>query len=245
VIGPGVAVLPPLPRMLFWLEPIAEQSLVVNVQRPRPRAYHRLRAPGDRVHPLRSRKGGGRAGVRNHRRPAPPRPRHRDSNSCPRPCSAIRIWPWHPITEGDARAVIGPFANASLGWLRCRATAARIGRLRVRADLRRPLPDAEDRGGAGDHRFWLGRRASRAVASRTTRRTSAETGQGYVHSTPETNNEHIGSAMQSGCIRSLLASLRNSVSATRTSAHAEKSAFLQPGNGGGSWVREGLCDVAS
>jgi 7,8-dihydropterin-6-yl-methyl-4-(beta-D-ribofuranosyl)aminobenzene 5'-phosphate synthase len=32
VIGPGVALLPPLPRMLFWLGPIAEQALVVNVR---------------------------------------------------------------------------------------------------------------------------------------------------------------------------------------------------------------------
>lgn len=32
VIAPGVAVLPPLPRMLFWTGPIAEQALVVNVR---------------------------------------------------------------------------------------------------------------------------------------------------------------------------------------------------------------------
>jgi 7,8-dihydropterin-6-yl-methyl-4-(beta-D-ribofuranosyl)aminobenzene 5'-phosphate synthase len=32
VIAPGVAVLPPLPRMLFWIGPIAEQALVVNVR---------------------------------------------------------------------------------------------------------------------------------------------------------------------------------------------------------------------
>lgn len=32
VIGPGVAVLPPLPRMIFWLGPVAEQALVVNVR---------------------------------------------------------------------------------------------------------------------------------------------------------------------------------------------------------------------
>jgi 7,8-dihydropterin-6-yl-methyl-4-(beta-D-ribofuranosyl)aminobenzene 5'-phosphate synthase len=32
VIAPGMAVLPPLPRMLFWLGPIAEQALVVNVR---------------------------------------------------------------------------------------------------------------------------------------------------------------------------------------------------------------------
>ncbi len=31
VIGPGMAVLPPLPRMLFWLGYITEQALVVNV----------------------------------------------------------------------------------------------------------------------------------------------------------------------------------------------------------------------
>lgn len=32
VIAPGVAVLPPLPRMLFWLGWVAEQALVVNVR---------------------------------------------------------------------------------------------------------------------------------------------------------------------------------------------------------------------
>jgi len=32
VIAPGIAVLPPLPRMLFWIGPVAEQALVVNVR---------------------------------------------------------------------------------------------------------------------------------------------------------------------------------------------------------------------
>lgn len=32
VIGPGMAVLPPLPRMLFWLGYVTEQALVVNVR---------------------------------------------------------------------------------------------------------------------------------------------------------------------------------------------------------------------
>jgi 7,8-dihydropterin-6-yl-methyl-4-(beta-D-ribofuranosyl)aminobenzene 5'-phosphate synthase len=32
VVAPGVAVLPPLPRMLFWLGAVAEQALVVNVR---------------------------------------------------------------------------------------------------------------------------------------------------------------------------------------------------------------------
>ena len=32
VIGPGMAVLPPLPRMLFWIGYVAEQALVVNVR---------------------------------------------------------------------------------------------------------------------------------------------------------------------------------------------------------------------
>lgn len=31
VIAPGMAVLPPLPRMLFWLGPVAEQALVINI----------------------------------------------------------------------------------------------------------------------------------------------------------------------------------------------------------------------
>jgi 7,8-dihydropterin-6-yl-methyl-4-(beta-D-ribofuranosyl)aminobenzene 5'-phosphate synthase len=32
VIGPGMAVLPPLPRMLFWIRYVTEQALVVNVR---------------------------------------------------------------------------------------------------------------------------------------------------------------------------------------------------------------------
>ena len=32
VIAPGIAVLPPLPKMMFWLGPVAEQALVVNVR---------------------------------------------------------------------------------------------------------------------------------------------------------------------------------------------------------------------
>ena len=34
VIGPGVAVLPPLPRMLSWIGYKTEQALVVNVRSP-------------------------------------------------------------------------------------------------------------------------------------------------------------------------------------------------------------------
>jgi 7,8-dihydropterin-6-yl-methyl-4-(beta-D-ribofuranosyl)aminobenzene 5'-phosphate synthase len=32
VIAPGIAVLPPLPRMMYWLGPVAEQALVINVR---------------------------------------------------------------------------------------------------------------------------------------------------------------------------------------------------------------------
>jgi 7,8-dihydropterin-6-yl-methyl-4-(beta-D-ribofuranosyl)aminobenzene 5'-phosphate synthase len=32
VIAPGMAVLPPLPRMLFWIGPVSEQALVINVE---------------------------------------------------------------------------------------------------------------------------------------------------------------------------------------------------------------------
>jgi 7,8-dihydropterin-6-yl-methyl-4-(beta-D-ribofuranosyl)aminobenzene 5'-phosphate synthase len=32
VIAPGVAVLPPLPKMMFWLGPVAEQALMINVR---------------------------------------------------------------------------------------------------------------------------------------------------------------------------------------------------------------------
>jgi 7,8-dihydropterin-6-yl-methyl-4-(beta-D-ribofuranosyl)aminobenzene 5'-phosphate synthase len=32
VIAPGIAVLPPLPKMMYWLGPVAEQALVINVR---------------------------------------------------------------------------------------------------------------------------------------------------------------------------------------------------------------------
>jgi 7,8-dihydropterin-6-yl-methyl-4-(beta-D-ribofuranosyl)aminobenzene 5'-phosphate synthase len=32
VLASGVAVLPPLPRMMFWIGPVAGQALVVNVR---------------------------------------------------------------------------------------------------------------------------------------------------------------------------------------------------------------------
>jgi len=51
VIGPGMAVLPPLPRMLFWLGYVTEQALVVNVPRLWPGPDQRLRPSADRADP--------------------------------------------------------------------------------------------------------------------------------------------------------------------------------------------------
>jgi hypothetical protein len=55
VIAPGMAVLPPLPRMLFWAGYITEQALVVNVRGSSART-----APGWRLSKIRGAEPGAR-----------------------------------------------------------------------------------------------------------------------------------------------------------------------------------------
>jgi len=105
VIGPGVAVLPPLPRMLFWLGPIAEQALVVNVRgrglvlitgcgHP---AIERTLAAAEMVvdAPVYAVVGGLHLPVHPNGTPLLPQAVLGNPN-----------WPWRPINEDDVRSVI-------------------------------------------------------------------------------------------------------------------------------------------
>jgi len=110
VIGPGVAVLPPLPRMLFWLGPIAEQALVVNV---RGRGLvlvtgcghpetERMMAAAEKVvdAPVHAVIGGLHLPVHALGTPMLPQAVLGNPN-----------WPWRPISEEDARKVIRTIAE--------------------------------------------------------------------------------------------------------------------------------------
>ncbi|MGN6677535.1 MAG: MBL fold metallo-hydrolase, partial [Streptosporangiaceae bacterium] len=105
VIGPGLAVLPPLPRMLFWLGYIAEQAMVVNV-----RGYGLVLITGcghppieqilgvtERVLdvPIRAVVGGLHLPVHAARTPLVPQAVLGNPNP-----------PWQPISERDAEFVI-------------------------------------------------------------------------------------------------------------------------------------------
>jgi 7,8-dihydropterin-6-yl-methyl-4-(beta-D-ribofuranosyl)aminobenzene 5'-phosphate synthase len=105
VIGPGVAILPPLPRMLFWLGPIAEQALVVNVRgrglvlvtgcgHPE---IERMMAAAEKVvdAPVHAVIGGLHLPVHPVGTPLLPQAVLGSPN-----------WPWRPISEDDARKVI-------------------------------------------------------------------------------------------------------------------------------------------
>lgn len=105
VIGRGVAVLPPLPRMLFWLGPIAEQALVVNVRgrglvlvtgcgHPE---IERMMAAAEKVvdAPVHAVIGGLHLPVHALGTPLLPQAVLGNPN-----------WPWRPISEEDAREVI-------------------------------------------------------------------------------------------------------------------------------------------
>lgn len=105
VIGPGVAILPPLPRMLFWLGPIAEQALVVNVRgrglvlvtgcgHPE---IERMLAAAEKVvdAPVHAVIGGLHLPVHPAGTPLMPQAVLGNPN-----------WPWRPIDEEDARTVI-------------------------------------------------------------------------------------------------------------------------------------------
>jgi 7,8-dihydropterin-6-yl-methyl-4-(beta-D-ribofuranosyl)aminobenzene 5'-phosphate synthase len=105
VIGPGVAVLPPLPRMLFWLGPVAEQALVINVRGRglvvitgcgHPEIELTLAAAEQVVDaPVFAVIGGLHLPVHPLGTPLLPQAVLGSPN-----------WPWHPINEADARSVI-------------------------------------------------------------------------------------------------------------------------------------------
>lgn len=105
VIGKGVAILPPLGRMLFWLGPIAEQALVVNVRgrglvmitgcgHPE---IERLLAATEQVvdAPVHAVIGGLHLPVHAAGTPLVPQAVLGNPN-----------WPWRAISEEDARSVI-------------------------------------------------------------------------------------------------------------------------------------------
>ena len=105
VLGKGVAVLPPLPRMLFWLGAIAEQALVVNVRgrglvlvtgcgHPE---IERTLAEAEQVvdAPVYAVIGGLHLPVHAA-----------GTRLMPQAVLGNPNWPWRPISEADARAVI-------------------------------------------------------------------------------------------------------------------------------------------
>lgn len=105
VIGPGVALLPPLPRMLFWQGSIAEQALVVNVRgrglvlvtgcgHPE---IERILAAAERVvdAPVFAVIGGLHLPVHPL-----------GTALIPQAVLGNPNWPWRPISEDDARSVI-------------------------------------------------------------------------------------------------------------------------------------------
>ena len=105
VLGPGVAVLPPMTRMLFWMGKIAEQALVVNVRgrglvvvtgcgHPE---IERMLAAAEQVvdAPVYAVIGGLHLPVHAVGTPLVPQAVLGSPN-----------WPWRPISEADARAVI-------------------------------------------------------------------------------------------------------------------------------------------
>jgi 7,8-dihydropterin-6-yl-methyl-4-(beta-D-ribofuranosyl)aminobenzene 5'-phosphate synthase len=110
VIAPGVAVLAPLPRMLFWLGPVAEQALVVNVRgrglvlvsgcgHP---AIESVLAAAERVvdAPVHAVVGGLHLPVHPLGTPL-----------LPQAVLGSPHWPWHPLGEADARSVISCIAE--------------------------------------------------------------------------------------------------------------------------------------
>ena len=114
VIGPGVAVLPPLPRMLFWLGPIAEQALVVNVRgrgivlvtgcgHPE---IERTLAAAERVvdMPVYGVIGGLHLPVHAM-----------GTQLVPQVVLGNPNWPWRPISEGDAQRVIAAIGERGPG----------------------------------------------------------------------------------------------------------------------------------
>jgi 7,8-dihydropterin-6-yl-methyl-4-(beta-D-ribofuranosyl)aminobenzene 5'-phosphate synthase len=114
VLGKGVAVLPPLPRMLFWLGPIAEQAMVVNVRGRglvvltgcgHPEIEKTL-AEAELVvdAPVHAVIGGLHLPVHAVGTPLVPQAVLGNPN-----------WPWRPIDEADARAVIAAIRERGPG----------------------------------------------------------------------------------------------------------------------------------
>jgi 7,8-dihydropterin-6-yl-methyl-4-(beta-D-ribofuranosyl)aminobenzene 5'-phosphate synthase len=114
VLGKGVAVLPPLPRMLFWLGPIAEQALVVNVRgrglvlvtgcgHPE---IERTLAEAEQIvdAPVYAVIGGLHLPVHAV-----------GTRLMPQAVLGNPNWPWRPISEADARAVIATIRERGPG----------------------------------------------------------------------------------------------------------------------------------
>lgn len=114
VIGRGVAVLPPLPRMLFWMGSIAEQALVVNVRgrglvvvtgcgHPR---IERMLALAERVvdAPVYAVVGGLHLPVHAL-----------GTRLVPQAVLGSPNWPWRPIDESQAHAVIAAIRERGPG----------------------------------------------------------------------------------------------------------------------------------
>ncbi len=116
VIGPGVAVLAPQPRMLFWLGSVAEQALVVNVRGRglvlitgcgHPQIESVLAAAEKVVDaPVYAVIGGLHLPVHPLGTPLLPQAVLGSPN-----------WPWRPINEDDARTVISAIAARGPGLI--------------------------------------------------------------------------------------------------------------------------------
>jgi 7,8-dihydropterin-6-yl-methyl-4-(beta-D-ribofuranosyl)aminobenzene 5'-phosphate synthase len=109
VIAPGVAVLPPLPRMLFWAGPVAEQGLVINVRGfglllvtgcGHPRIEHILGVTEQVLDvPVRGIVGGLHLPVHPLGTPL-----------IPQAVLGTPHWPWRPIGERDVEHVLDEIA---------------------------------------------------------------------------------------------------------------------------------------
>ncbi len=114
VIGNGVALLPPLPRMLFWLGPVAEQALLVNVRGRglvvitgcgHPQVERTLAAAEKVVEaPVHAVIGGLHLPVHATGTPLVPQAVLGNPN-----------WPWRAISESDAHAVISAIRERGPG----------------------------------------------------------------------------------------------------------------------------------
>jgi len=154
VIAPGVVVLPPLPSMLFWLGPVVEQALVVNV-----RGFGLVLVTGCGHPPIDRMLGVAeqaldvpiRAVVGGLHLPVHPL----GTPLIPQAVLGLQDWPWRPIGERDVAAVIDEIAERgprivalsshdSTPWTYdafARAFAERYRTLRVGEELRIGQPD--------------------------------------------------------------------------------------------------------